>query len=80
MQTKVQKWGNSLGVRIPRPLADQVRIGEGSVVDIEEKNGEIVIKLVAPAEHTLDELVAGITEENRHGETETGAPVGREVW
>lgn len=80
MQTKVQKWGNSLGVRIPRPLADQTRIGEGSVVEMKEKNGEIVIKLVAPAEYTLDNLVAGITEENRHGETETGPAVGREVW
>lgn len=80
MQTKVQKWGNSLGVRIPRPLADQARIGEGSVIDIEEKGGEIIIKLVAPAEYTLDELVSGITEENRHSETKTGAPVGREVW
>ena len=80
MQTKVQKWGNSLGVRIPRPFADQVHIGEGSVVDIEESDGQIVIKLIAPAEYTLDELLAGITDENRHDEIETGGPVGREVW
>ena len=80
MQTKVQKWGNSLGVRIPRPLADQVHIGEGSVVDIEESDGQIVIKLIAPAEYTLDELLTGITDENRHDEIETGGPVGREVW
>lgn len=80
MQTKVQKWGNSLGVRIPRPLADQARIGEGSVVDLEEHDGKIVIKLVAPAEYALDELVAGITDENRHEEVETGGSVGREVW
>lgn len=80
MQTKVQKWGNSLGIRIPRPLADQACIGEGSVVDIEEQNGEIVIKPVAPAAYTLDELVAGITEENRHGEIGAGGSVGREVW
>ena len=80
MQTKVQKWGNSLGVRIPRPFADQVHIGEGSIVDIEESDGQIVIKLIAPAEYTLDELLAGITDENRHDEIETGGPVGREVW
>ena len=80
MQTKVQKWGNSLGVRIPRPFADQVHIGEGSIVDIEESDGHIVIKLIAPAEYTLDALLAGITDENRHDEIETGGPVGREVW
>lgn len=79
MQTKVQKWGNSLGVRIPRALADQVHIGEGSVVDIEEQDGTIVIRQVAPKEYTLDELVAGITDENRHGEVDTGKAVGKEV-
>jgi antitoxin MazE len=80
METSVQKWGNSLGVRIPRPLADQAQIEEGSVVEIEEKDGVITIRSVAPQEYALDELVSGITEENRHGEVDTGGSTGNEAW
>ena len=80
METNVQKWGNSLGVRIPRALADQAQIEEGSVVEIEEEEGVITIRSVAPQEYTLDELVSDITEENRHGEVETGGSTGNEVW
>lgn len=80
MKTNVQKWGNSLGVRLPRALADQAQIREGSVVEIEEADGMITIRSVAPREYALDELVSGITEENRHEEVETGEPTGNEVW
>lgn len=80
MQTNVQKWGNSLGVRIPRPLADQARISEGSAVEIEEEDGVITIRVLAPEEYALDDLVEGITDENRHEEVNTGSPVGNEVW
>lgn len=80
MKTSVQKWGNSLGVRIPRALADQAQICEGSVIEIEEVEGVITIQAVTPKEHTLDELVSGITEENRHGEIDTGESRGSEVW
>lgn len=80
MKTNVQKWGNSLGVRIPRALADQAQIREGSVVEIEEAEGVITIRAVTPREHTLNELVSGITEENRHGEIDTGESTGNEVW
>jgi antitoxin MazE len=80
MQTNVQKWGNSLGVRIPRPLADQAQISEGSAVEIEEEDGVITIRVLAPKEYALDELVEEITDENRHEEVSTGSPVGNEVW
>lgn len=80
MQTNVQKWGNSLGVRIPRPLADQAQIREGSAVEIEEEDGVITIRVLAPKEYALDELVGEITDENRHEELNTGSPVGNEVW
>ena len=76
----MQKWGNSLGVRIPRALADQAQIEEGSVVEIEEEDGVITIRSVAPQEYTLGELVSGITEENRHEEVDTGGSTGNEVW
>lgn len=80
MQTNVQKWGNSLGVRIPRPLADQAQISEGSAVEIEEEDGVITIRVLAPKEYALDDLVEEITDENRHEEVSTGSPVGNEVW
>ncbi|MFB6230368.1 MAG: AbrB/MazE/SpoVT family DNA-binding domain-containing protein [Salinibacter sp.] len=79
MRQKVEKWGNSLGVRIPRPLADRVQIREGSVVEVEVEDGVITIQAVSPEEYALDELVAGITDENRHGEADIDEPMGREV-
>jgi len=79
MQTSVQKWGNGLGIRIPRSPADQAQSSKGSVVEVEEGDGVIPIRAVAPEEYALDELVAGSTEENRYGEVDTGEPMGREV-
>ena len=58
----------------------QAQIREGSVVEIEETDGMTTIRAVTPKEHTLDELVSGITEENRHGEVDTGEATGNEVW
>ena len=78
MRQKVKKWSNSFGVRIPRPLADRAQIREGSVVKIKEEDGVITIEIVAPKEYALAELVAGITEDNRHGEVDTGEAVGNE--
>lgn len=80
MQTKVQKWDNNLGVRIPHALANQICLREGSVVEIEERDGTIVIRQVASPTYTLDELVDEIAEDNRHSEIDTGAPTGNEVW
>jgi antitoxin MazE len=79
MKTTVQKWGNSLAVRIPRPFAEEVNLSENSAVDLTVRAGKLVIVPVAP-EVTLEALVADITEANRHEETDTGTRVGNEVW
>jgi antitoxin MazE len=79
MKTTVQKWGNSLAVRIPRPFAEEVNLSENSAVDLTVRGGKLVIVPAAP-EITLAVLVANITEANRHDEIETGNPVGNEVW
>lgn len=79
MKTTIQKWGNSLAVRIPRPFAEEIDLRENSSVDLTVKSGKLVIVPVEPAV-TLESLVEQITDENRHDEIGTGWPVGNEVW
>jgi antitoxin MazE len=79
MRAKVQKWGNSLAVRIPRALAVEAGLSENSDVELDSVAGGIVLSKT-PTMPTLEELVARITDENRHGEWDTGRPVGAEVW
>ena len=74
---QVQKWGNSLGIRIPKSLALKVGLEEGTEVDLDIEDGHLVIK---PKSTTLDELLSQITPENVHTEIPTGEPQGREVW
>jgi antitoxin MazE len=80
MITKVQKWGNSLGVRIPKSFASEVQFEDGSAVDISLINGNVVLKPVERKRYKLEDLVSGITSRNMHLELDTGRAVGREVW
>ena len=80
MQTRVQKWGNSLGVRIPRGLAEQVGLGAGSEVNLSAKDGGLVVKPAIPAEFDLEQLLAGVTDDNLHASIETGDAVGLEIF
>ncbi len=80
MRTQVQKWGNSLALRIPKPLAADLELEEDSTVDLSLVDGVLVVTPVAEPEETLEELLEGVSESNLHGEVDTGAPVGREVW
>ena len=76
---RVTRWGNSLAVRIPRSVAEQLRLQEGSEVEMAVTDGRLMIEPRART-HSLDELVERITPENRHDETEWGGPQGAEVW
>jgi len=78
-KARVVKWGNSLAVRIPKVVAKQARLQEGDAVAIEVSEEHIELH---PAERipTLEELVAQITRENRHGEIDSGPAVGKEIW
>ena len=80
MKTRIQKWGNSLGLRIPKTVAADAKVSEGTSVEINVENGRLVVAPKSKGRRTIQELVAGITPENLHSETDTGAPVGREVW
>lgn len=80
MKARIQKWGNSLALRIPKPFAEEARLAEDSTVDLTVRNGKLVVVAVEEPQETLDALVAQITPENRHGETYTGKSLGNEIW
>lgn len=79
MQTKVQKWGNSLGVRIPRSFAAETRVEAGSTVEISVEKGSLRIRPVR-RRYSLRELLRKVTSRNLHKEVGTGVPLGRETW
>lgn len=80
MQTQVKKWGNSLALRIPKPLAEQLAIKNDTEVEIVVEDGQLLIRPLPEPDLTLEALLAQITDENRHDEVETGTAVGSEVW
>jgi len=80
MRTQIQKWGNSLALRIPRSFATESKIAEGSVVNMSIVEGKLIIEPASEPTYTLDELLAGVTKQNIHAEIDTGSPVGKEVW
>jgi antitoxin MazE len=82
MLAKIQKWGNSQGLRLSKNLLAEAQLEVGDEVDISVKDG---IMIVAPAKkirgrHSLKELIARIPEDYQAGETDWGEPVGKEVW
>jgi antitoxin MazE len=77
--TQIARWGNSLGLRLPKSVAREAQLDEGDTVDVSVKNGTIVVRPTRPT-YSLYELVAKITPRNRHGESEWGTPVGHEWW
>ena len=80
MLTKVQKWGNSLALRIPKAFALDAQLENDSVVEISIVDGQIIIKPVATQSWSLEELLSGINKDNIHNEVETGSVMGNESW
>ena len=79
MPTTLQRWGNSLAVRLPRLLLDELDLSEGAEVEIRRDGDRLVIARVR-RRPTLDELLAGITPEHTAEEIDWGPPTGRETW
>lgn len=75
--TRIAKWGNSLGLRLPKSVARQARLDDEDTVSVSVKNGAIV--RTAKPTYSLDDLVAGITRRNRHSETDWGNAVPRRL-
>jgi antitoxin MazE len=79
MKARIQKWGNSLALRIPKSFAAHSNIEQGSVVDLSLDNGRMIVEAKAQ-EYSLEELLAQITKNNLHSEIDFGTSVGKEVW
>ena len=77
MQAVVQKWGNSLGFRIPSLWAKDNEVSVGSKVEVIAEKGKMII---LPQKKTLENMMAMVTDENLHSEIETGSSVGNEEW
>jgi antitoxin MazE len=82
MRTSVQKWGNSLGIRIPKIVAEEAALQAGSVVELFRDADAIVVRLVRNRKprYRLEELARKINAKNRHAEVTSGRPRGREAW
>jgi antitoxin MazE len=79
MQTKIQKWGNSLAVRIPKAFVKEAHVAYGTSVDLSVVDGKIVIDPHTEPEYRLEDLLKGVTKRNLHAEVDTGEAVGREI-
>lgn len=80
MLTKVQKWGNSLALRIPKTLALEARLENNSEVEISLIEGKLVITPLVTIKQDLAHLLSGVTKENLHNECDTGDATGKENW
>ena len=78
MRVKVQAWGNSLGLRIPKAYASELGVRAGSEMEVNVEAGALRAELAPPAQ--LEALLAQINDENRHGGIEWGEPSGGETW
>jgi len=78
MKTQMVKWGNSLAVRIPKPVVEVARLKEGDALEIEATEGRVELRRTSRIP-TLSQLVSQITQENRYAEISAGAELGKEV-
>ncbi len=80
MKSRIQRWGNSLALRIPKSFAMEAHLEQDSLVEVTLVDGKLVVVPIAEPELSLDRLLAGVTEQNLHREVETGPATGNEVW
>jgi len=80
MHVRVQKWGNSLAVRIPKPLAEDAEVKEGTVLNLAVSEGMVVATPVKKKKWSLRQLLARVNKKNLHAELDFGPSLGREIW
>lgn len=79
MTTKIVRWGNSLGIRIPKQIAEQAQLKEGDEIELSREENRLIIT-PQKKKYTLEELLDGMTIEHLHSEIDWGDPVGKEQW
>lgn len=80
MQAVIQKWGNSLALRIPKTFSKELGIEESTTVEMHVEESALIIKPKKEKKSTLKELLKMINENNRHESVDTGAVIGKEAW
>ena len=80
MMVQIERDGETLRVALPADMTNASHLEAGSYVDVTLVDGRIMLVPVKPEDMTLEELLAQVTPENRHGEIDTGPPVGNEIW
>lgn len=81
MPTKIQRWGNSQGIRVPKSVLADARLQVGDVVDVRAVDGTLVVRRARSrrGRASLEDLVAALPEAGQHGEMDWGRPEGDEV-
>jgi len=80
VRSKVQRWGNSLAVRIPKAFAEEVGLKDDGPIEMRLFKGGLLLEPSSVWAPSLDEMLEGVTESNLHGEVDTGPARGSEVW
>lgn len=80
MKQRVKMWGNSLSLRIPRAIAEELRLQPDSEVELSLEESKLVIRPINDESYDLDQLLSRVTPSNLHSETDWGEAVGREPW
>lgn len=79
MPSHIAKWGNSLALRLPRRLAEDAQLREGTPVDLHVSGDALIVRPARP-KYALPDLLAQETGKERHAETDWGEPQGEEAW
>lgn len=79
MRTRIQRWGHSLALRIPKPFAIEAKLGDQTEVNLTVTNGKLVVAPTTKPAQRLKALLSRVTKRNLHREIDTGRPIGREV-
>ena len=80
MKMRVQRWGDSLAICIPKPIADEIGLAANDEVEIASRNGQLILTTVKSQSYSLDALLNGITPDNRPDDWDMGLPAGKERW
>jgi antitoxin MazE len=80
LKTRIQRWGNSLALRIPKSFALEVGLQRETPVDLTVSDGKLIIAPSIEPRFTLKQLLSQINKNNLHHETDMGKAVGNETW